>query len=103
MPSQQYVILSRETASDNGMAPLGTRREIIDQLSNFNTAPQREGEDEPLYGPGIVISLPPMTDPVSQMLVSVTEEEIGWLVILRLAKHFRWKIVDTTSGRELNP
>jgi len=103
VPSQQFVILSREMAGDNGMAPLGSRRDIIDQLGRFNTAPQRSGEDESLYGPGIVISLPPMIDPVPQMLVSITEEEIGWQVVLRLAKHFQWKIVDTTSGRELNP
>lgn len=85
------------------MAALGSRKEIVEQLSAFNTAPEREGEDDPLYGPGILISLPPMTDPVTQMLVSVTEEEIGWQVILRIAKHFCWKVVDTSSGRELNP
>lgn len=103
MPSQQYVILSREKAKGDGMVPLGTRKEIVEQLKNFNTAAERTGEDEPLYGPGIMISLPPMTDPVPQMLVSITEEEIGWLVVLRLAKHFRWKVVDPMSGRELNP
>lgn len=103
VPSQHYVILSRESANDDGLAPLGTRREIIGQLDRFNTAPQHPDEDEVLYGPGITISLPPMTDPVTQMLVAISEEEIGWQVLLRLAKHFQWKIVDTGTGRELNP
>ncbi len=103
MSTQQYVILSRESASNNGMAPLGSRKDLVAQLSSFNTAPERSGEDDPLYGPGILVSLPPMTDPVTQMLVSITEEEIGWQVLLRIAKHYRWKIVDTSSGRELTP
>lgn len=101
--SKQFVIMSREEATSSGMAPLGTRREIIEQLSQFNTAPQCDGEDESLYGPGVVISLPPETDPVTQMLIVITEEEISWQVIMRLGKHFEWKLVDMSTGRELNP
>jgi hypothetical protein len=97
----QYVIVSRRSASANGMAPVGPRDQLLRDLGNFNTAPEREGDDV-LYGPGIRLELPPGQDPVGQMLMTVTEEEIAWLVIMRLAKAFDWKIVDVNTGRELN-
>jgi hypothetical protein len=103
VPNQQFAIMSREPANAHGMAALGSRREIVASLTTFNTAPDREGADETLYGPGILISLPPEADPVTQMLVVITEEEIGWQVVLRLGKHFKWKLVDMSTGRELNP
>jgi hypothetical protein len=101
VPAQQYVILSKQPASANGMAAIGRRSEIIGTLASYNTAPEREGEDV-LYGPGIRIELPPGQDKVSQMLMTVTEEEIAWLVIMRLAHALQWKIVDPNTGRELN-
>lgn len=83
------------------MLPIGNRAQVVKDLSRFNTAPERDGEDV-LYGPGIRLELPPGQDLVSQMLMTVTEEEIAWLVIMRLAKTFDWKIIDMNSGRELN-
>jgi hypothetical protein len=100
--AQQFVILSQETAGHDGMAPLGPRQEIIDRLATMNTAPAIEG-DEMLYGPGIRIELPPEQDPVLQMLMSITEEEIAWQVILRISKAMQWKILDPETGRELTP
>lgn len=97
----QYVILSKQCAGANGMAAIGPRREIIRELARFNTAPDGSTDDV-LYGPGIRMELPPGQDPVSQMLMTVVEEEIAWLVIMRLAKAFDWKIVDMNTGRELN-
>ncbi len=84
------------------MPPIGARSEIISDLSRYNTAPDSTEDDTTLYGPGIRLELPPGQDPVTQMLLTVVEEEIAWLVIMRLAKAFRWKIVDMDTGRELN-
>ena len=99
--ASQYVILSREAAAGgDGLAPIGPRGDIVNSLSRYNTAP--DGGDEVLYGPGIRLDIPPGEDPVTQMLLTVIEEEIAWLVILRLAKAFSWKIVDMNTGRELN-
>ena len=100
--SQQFVILSRDPATDNGMAPIGPRSDIIRKLTQFNTSPEQEGDDV-LYGPGILIELPPDQDPVAQMLMSITEEEIAWLVVMRLVKELHWKILDPETGRELGP
>lgn len=98
----QFVILSKKASASNGMAALGSRKELIRNLARFNTAPEDTSDDEVLYGPGIRLELPPGQDPVTQLLLTVVEDEIAWLVIMRLAKVFEWKIVDTESGRELN-
>ncbi|MHC4947647.1 MAG: hypothetical protein ACYTG1_05230 [Planctomycetota bacterium] len=99
---QQFVIQSREKPGADGLAPIGRRQELIDTLSRFNTSPERDGGDV-LWGPGIRIELPGDEEPVRQMLMTITEEEIAWMVIMRLARQLLWKIVDPTTGRELNP
>ena len=101
MSRQQFVILSRETSRDGGLAPLGSRQDIIDRLAQFNTAPEVAGQDI-LYGPGIRLEFSP-GEPVSQILLTVTEEEIAWQVMMRLAKALEWKLLDPSSGRELSP
>lgn len=101
MARQQLVILSSETGDDGGLAPIGRRSEIIERLSGFNTAPEREGSMV-LHGPGIRIEFAD-EDPVRQMLLTVVEEEIAWQVILRIARALGWKLLDPTSGRELTP
>jgi len=100
--AQQFVILSREPAPSNGMAPIGRRDDIVRTLSRFNTAPERAGDDV-LHGPGIRIEMPPGQETITQMLMSIIEEEIAWLVVMRLARELRWKILDPESGRELSP
>ena len=42
-------------------------------------------------------------NPVTQMLMTVVEEEIAWQVIMRLAKDLDWKLRDPATGRELEP
>jgi len=104
--SAQFVILSKQPAGSNGLVPIGRRSELLAELAPFNIAPEREGDLEVLYGPGIRLDFPPVggkgAEGISQMLLTIIEEEIAWLVIMRLAKKFDWKIVDTSSGRELN-
>ncbi len=101
MPAQQFVILSKQPSTASGMSPIGRRSELVATLARYNTNPEREGDDV-LYGPGIRIELPPGQDSVNQMLMTITEEEIAWLVIMRLARALNWKIVDPNTGRELN-
>lgn len=102
MSSTQLVILSRSAAKGGELAPIATRVELLRQLALRNTGPEREGEDL-LYGPGIEIQLAPGQDPVTQMLLTITDEDIAWVVIIRLARDLNWKIFDPYSGRELKP
>ncbi len=82
------------------MTPIGTRREILGILRVLNTAPQASGEDV-LYGPGIEVELPPGLDPVTQMLLKLTDEDVGWDVIRAIAHRTHWRLLDPLSGREL--
>jgi hypothetical protein len=103
MASQEFVILaSRPPGPDGSMAPLASRSELLDRLATCNTAPETPGEDV-LHGPGIRIELPPGQDPVTQMLLTIIEEDIGWMVLMRMAIQFHWKVLDPESGREYSP
>ena len=97
--AQQFVIQARD---GDGTSPLGSRREVVEQLRGMNTMAEQDGQDE-LWGPGIRIDLPPEQDPVTQMLLSIVEEEIAWLVIMRLGRECNWRITDMETGQELEP
>jgi len=101
VPIQQFVILSPAEHQGEGLPPLGSRSEIIDLVRPFNTAPENDQGDV-LFGPGIRIEMPP-DEPITQMLLTLTEEEIAWQVIMRLTKSLQWKLLDPVTGRELNP
>jgi hypothetical protein len=102
MARRQLVILSRESLPDGGLAPLGRRRDIESGLATRNTAAERPG-GHTLYGPGIELELAPGQDPVTQMMLTISDEDIAWPVIMRLARELQWKILDPNSGRELSP
>ena len=95
--AQQFVILAHDSSDS-----LGSRKDVLDQLAGLNTMPEKDGEDT-VYGPGIRIDLSPEQDPVTQMLLSIVEEEIAWLVIMRLARECHWKLLDMDTGQELEP
>jgi hypothetical protein len=102
--TRQFVILSGEDSSETGSLPaIGPRAEIVEKLARANTSPESNNTTDVLYGPGIRVELTPNQDPVSPMLVTVTEEEIGWQVLTRLINHFQWKLLDPNTGRELTP
>ncbi len=101
---RQFVILSgRQPAEDGAMAPIGSRAEVLEQLFRCNTGPDRPDAVDVLFGPGIRIEMTPGQDPITQMLVTITEEEIGWHVLTRLINEFQWKLLDPNTGRELSP
>ncbi|MHC4219948.1 MAG: hypothetical protein ACYSU7_16010 [Planctomycetota bacterium] len=101
---RQFVILSgRRPAEEGVLPPIGSRAEVFEQLDRCNTGPERSDTADVLFGPGIRIEVTPGQDPITQMLVTITEEEIGWQVLTRLINEFQWKLLDPNTGRELNP
>lgn len=100
----QFVIMSqKEPTGGMSLAPIAPRKELVQELSRYNTAPESTDNADVLFGPGIRIEMPPGQDPVMQMLLTLTEEEIGWLVLRRLAQKLNWKVLDPESGREWKP
>ena len=102
MPSSQFVIMSRESAPQGQMAPLGSRAELLESLSGLNTSPERTGEDV-LFGPGLELHLPPGQDPILQMLMTVSDHDIAWIAVQEIARKLRWKILDPQTGRDFAP
>jgi hypothetical protein len=101
-PTSFVILAANQPSGAGGLAPIGPRDRLLRDLFDCNTGPQREGEDI-LYGPGIRIELPPGQDPVTQMLLTLTEPDIGWQVLMRLAKRWGWKVLDPNTGREFTP
>lgn len=85
---------------DQAMIPIGSRREIYKSLEDYNTFPDREG-GEFLYGPGLTIQIPANDGEVTQMLVSLADEETAWPVLDRIRNAMGWNLMDPDSGRVL--
>lgn len=85
------------------MTSLGTRRDIVNQLRPFNTAPDGSGGTAGaiLHGPGIIVQLPMIgeDDAVNQLLVTLNDESAAWPVLERLCRMLQWKMMDPQSGR----
>ena len=100
---RQFVILGHDPdGAGEAMAPVGPRPEILAKLARHNTAPEGNGSGDVLFGPGFCLELTPGQDPITQMLVTINEDEIGWFVLTRIIKQFGWKLLDPDTGRELN-
>ena len=102
MPQRHLVILSRTNNKDGSLGAIGSRTEIIQSLALRNTVAEIDGGDI-LYGPGVDIELSPGQDPVLQMLLTITDDDIAWPVIQRLAKDLQWKLLDPVKGTEYTP
>ncbi|MSR33413.1 MAG: hypothetical protein EXS12_01200 [Phycisphaerales bacterium] len=102
MTQRQFVILSRTNNKDGTLGAIGSRADVVKSLSLRNTCADIEG-GQVLYGPGVNIELTPDQDPVLQMLLTITDDDIAWTVIMKLAKDLQWKVLDPTSGREFSP
>ncbi len=97
---QQYAIVPRESAPPAG--GLGHRRDVEKQLATLNTAPEKAGDDI-LWGPGFRLELNPDQDPLTQILLTITEEEIAGLAIMRLGRKCKWRLVDLETGIGIEP
>ncbi len=76
MSTDLYIIQRpRPKSEGSGLAPLGTRAEVLEIFALLNTAPDRPGGNY-LYGPGVVIELPPGQDPVVALTIEVSEPEL---------------------------
>ena len=97
---RHLVVISNAPARDGAMVAIGSRAEVLKQLSSLNTHPDTP-EGNVLYGPGIELHLGLGQDPILQMMLDVTDEDIAWLVIERMGRILQWKFVDLASGNEL--
>ena len=110
--SRQIVLVNILKDDDDDMAsnsvlnsiPLGTYEQVVDALRVYNTGPDGSNAPESfgvLFGPGLLIQMPMVgpKDPVMQVAVSMTEEDVAFPVLMRICKRLGWRMMDPSSGR----
>lgn len=109
-----YVLQKpRPKADGGGLQPLGSREDVLRFFATVNTTPDRPGTDV-LYGPGISVQLPPAQDPVQQVTVNVTEDELFEILftgtaiepmgrLLRAAHARGWRFFDPVRSEYVPP
>ncbi|HVU65256.1 MAG TPA: hypothetical protein VHC70_14835 [Phycisphaerales bacterium] len=100
----------------DGAPALGTLREVAAAMANSNIAPDGSGPHGlgermgtgVFYGPGMVLEVALTEEPdsnrgagpeVRQVLVSLTDEDFAFPVLMRLCKMNGWQMMDPESGR----
>lgn len=93
-----------EAPSILNSVPLGSYKQVVEALGAFNT--YTDGSKSPetfgvLYGPGFMVQMPMVgpNDLVTQVGVSMQEEDIAWPVLMRVCRRLGWKMMDPQSGR----
>jgi hypothetical protein len=98
---RQLVIIGPEKGGSP--APLGSRGQVVECLSCFNTGPDgavRENTGtEFLYGPGMTVEIPTTSDQVNQAIATISDDEIALPVLMKMCKAHAWKLMDIESGR----
>lgn len=99
---RQFVLMAA-SASGGALPSLGSGKQVKAILENYNTSPdggpRKALGTEMLHGPGMVVDIPTSADSISQIMATVTDEEIAWPVLSRLCRDQKWKLVDLESGR----
>jgi hypothetical protein len=67
-------------------------------FQTMNTRADREGADV-LHGPGIRVEMPPMQDPVMQLTLTVTEDELFHILFFGTANEPRGRLLRATIER----
>jgi len=102
MATTRQLVLIPAPDDEGGASSLGTKREALRAMERFNTRPDGSAEGAGVaHGPGIRVELPMCEDrdEVSQMMVTIIEEEIAWPVLSRLCRELNWRMMDPETGR----
>lgn len=96
------------SAGDDEAPVLGSVAEVTGALARYNTAP-----DKPLspvaaaggvgavtlYGPGLIMEMVPIEGEVRQVMVTMTDDDFAFPVLLRLCREQKWTMLDPETGR----
>lgn len=96
MASKQFILIHP------GGNALGTKREVLETLARFNTAP--DGSRDAMgvaFGPGFHVELPWIDDKedMQQAAVTVVDQDGAWPVLSRMLKDAGWRMMDIESGQ----
>lgn len=107
MAAKRQLVLIGPDADTGELAPLGSIDRVTAALADYNVAPDgstRAGSAMAvLYGPGLVIEMPTGAESITQLLVTLIEEDNAWPVLMRLCSGLGWNMMDPESGRTFGP
>ncbi len=107
--SRQIILLKAADAKkgDGGLESLGSIQAVTNSLARYNTAPDGSPSKgtgiEVLFGPGLYMEMPTGDDQVRQIMVTLTDEDYAFAVLLRVCREQQWTMMDIESGRRLGP
>jgi hypothetical protein len=113
MPKRQLVLINAAKPADTddrdgpaGLPPLGDLRHVTSALARYNTAPDggKPGVGMlTLYGPGLIMEIPTGREDITQVMVTMTDDDFAFPVLTRLCREQRWTMMDPDSGRRFGP
>lgn len=111
MAKRSLVIVKTVDPADEGegLPALGSMDEVLEMLGNFNTAPDggKAGEGSEAiglvraYGPGMYAELMENDGEVRQVMVTMTDDDFAFPVLVRLCRSHHLTMLDTNSGQRL--
>lgn len=100
--SRYVVEMHRDSLSDE-LVSFGTRTELRALLRGYNIAAETESPDETeLYGPGVLVFLPPTEDRIVQFEIAEDDPDISKKVLVNLAKTRNWDFIDQETDRRMH-
>ena len=97
---------SVDPADEGGLPPLGTLKQVEQTLARFNTAPDGAlGKASmgllTMYGPGMIVEIPTGNDEISQLMVTMTDDDFAFPVLMRLCREQKWTLMAPETGQRL--
>lgn len=96
--------------NDDEPAMLGPVGQVTAALARYNTAPDGRPSDPAtgsasvsLFGPGLVMEMVPIDGEVRQIIVTMTDDDFAFPVLLRLCREQKWTMLDPETGRRFGP
>jgi hypothetical protein len=100
---RQLVLMG--PAVKGSAAPLGKLADVRAILARHNTSPDggpiKDSTIAELHGPGLLVELPTSSDPVNQGIITLSDEDTAWPVLMRLMKSQGWRLMDIETGQTL--
>jgi hypothetical protein len=95
-----------DPAHDGALPPLGNLKQVEAVLARFNTAQDGAlGKASmgllTMYGPGMILEVPTGSDEISQLMVTMTDEDFAFPVLMRLCREQKWTLMDPETGQRL--
>jgi hypothetical protein len=112
MAKRQLVIVKSVNPAhdedDAALPSMGDTSEVLEALAPFNTAPDGSAAGQAtlaiglikLYGPGMHLEMVGGDD-VRQVMVTMTDEDFAFPVLVRACQMNHWTMLDTVTGQRL--